>query len=49
VTQGVPRRLARQEAGYGNPAYGEGGGKWTGTPGPAIPGAGNWVAKTGTI
>ena len=49
MTQGVPRRLARQEAGYGNPAYGEGGGKWTGTPGPAIPGAGNWVAKTGTI
>ncbi len=45
MTQGVLRRLARQEAGYGNPAYGEGGGKWAGTPIPAIQGAGAGWSK----
>ena len=32
------RREGRQEAGYGNPAYGERGGKWAGTPIPAMQG-----------
>ncbi len=32
-------------AGYGNPAYGEGGGKWAGTPVPAMPGAGAQVFR----
>jgi len=30
------RTEGREEAGYGNPAYGEGGGMWAGTPVPAM-------------